>query len=45
MMMMTTVMMMKAMMKMVCDPDYDDDNYNDIQISCVCDIVRTIDIL
>jgi len=24
-----------AMMTMVCDHDYDDDHYNDIQVSCV----------
>ena len=35
MMMMTAVMMMTAMMMMVCDHEYDDDNDNDIQVSCV----------
>ena len=35
MMMMTAVMMMAAMMMMVCDHEYDDDNDNDIQVSCV----------
>ena len=33
-----------AMMTMVCDHDYDDDYYNDIQVSCVFIPIQDIEL-